>query len=696
MTKETTGVHGGRILVVDDNTANLQLLTNLLSENGYTVHPASDGELALEFVRTILPDLILLDIKMPFMDGYEVCRRLKADERTRSIPIIFISVLEEERNKVKGFQAGGVDYINKPFHADEVLARVDTHLRLRRMQLELECRNTELRAVRDTLEERVRKRSAELEQANEKLQQEVGEHRRTLEVLKESEERFHQMLENIRLIAVMLDSRGMVTFCNKALLDLTGWERAEVIGENWFTKFLPPETRSKIEPLFIEMMFSGDFPSYYENEIVTRQGEARLIGWSNVILRDLQGSFIGGTGIGEDITERRRLESQLQQAQKMEAIGTLAGGIAHDFNNILAAVMGYTDMARSDIPEESRTRSYLEEVLKAAERAKELTKQILVFSRKGESKPGQEWSGVQISLIVKEALKLLRATLPTTIEIRQDLAAPPNSLVMADPTQIHQVLMNLCTNAGYAMRETGGVLEVGLEVVELGAHAAEVDPDLGPGRYLKLIVGDTGHGMDSATMAKIFDPFFTTKPQGEGTGMGLSVVHGIVKSHGGAITVHSESGQGSVFHVYLPKIEQAAQPGTTGDVNIPTGEGRILLVDDEEALATMGKRILERLGYQVTAMTSPVEAFDIFCARPNDFDLVITDYTMPRMTGTVLAGEIIGIRSDIPIILCTGYSEMITKEKAERMGIRAFIMKPLGMGEMARIVSKVLNKKTSC
>lgn len=693
MKKDTTGERIGRILVVDDNTANLQLLANLLSEHGYIVHPASDGELALEFIQAILPDLIILDIKMPGMNGYEVCRRLKGDERTRSIPIIFISVLENERDKVKGFRAGGVDYINKPFHADEVLARVNTHLTLRRMQLDLEWSNAELRAARDTLEERVRERSAELEQANRKLRQEVDEHRRTMKVLKENEERFHQMLENLRLIAVMLDTRGIVTFCNKALLDLTGWERDEVIGENWFTKFLSPEARSKVETLFFERISSGDFPPYYENEIVTRQGESRLIGWSNVLLRDLKGNVAGGTGIGEDITERKRLESRLQQAQKMEAIGTLAGGIAHDFNNILSAVMGYADMARNDVPEGSRAQSYLEEVLKAADRAKELTKQILVFSRKGEDRLGEEWLGVQISLVVKEALKLLRATLPTTVQIRQNLTAPPNSLVMADPTQVHQVLMNLCTNASYAMRETGGVLEVGLAEVDLDRHAGGANADLEPGRYLKLTVSDTGQGMDRSTMEKIFDPFFTTKPKGEGTGMGLSVVHGIVKSHRGAITVYSEPGQGSVFHVYLPKLEQAAPPSYVGDASIPTGQGRILLVDDEETLAEMGKRILERLGYQVTAMTSPVEAFDVFCAQPDGFDLVITDYTMPQMTGTVLAGEIIGIRPDIPIILCTGFSEMITKEKAERMGIQAFIMKPLSMGEMARIVSDVLSGK---
>jgi nitrogen-specific signal transduction histidine kinase/CheY-like chemotaxis protein len=384
--------------------------------------------------------------------------------------------------------------------------------------------------------------------------------------------------------------------------------------------------------------------------------------------------------------ESLRIQAQLQQAQKMEAIGTLAGGIAHDFNNILSAVIGYTEIVLGDIPENSSSHKNLQEVLKAGNRARDLVKQILTFSRQTE----QELKPVQISHIGREALRLLRASLPTTIKIDQDLQS--NSAVLADPTQIHQVIMNLCTNAAHAMRRKGGQLKITLSDVNLGAGFVSHHPFLSSGPYIELAVSDTGHGMEEYIVDRIFNPFFTTKDRGEGTGMGLAVVLGIVKSHGGTITVDSEIGKGSTFHVFLPVIRQEIDTTVIPSVNIPTGNERILLIDDEKSLVDLGKLILERLGYNVTIRTSSLEALELFMEQPHKFDLVITDMTMPNMTGDELAVQLMNLRADIPVILCTGYSERISRDKAHEIGIKEFILKPIVVSKLAKTVRKVLDE----
>ena len=384
--------------------------------------------------------------------------------------------------------------------------------------------------------------------------------------------------------------------------------------------------------------------------------------------------------------ESLRIQAQLQQAQKMEAIGTLAGGIAHDFNNILSAVIGYTEIALADMPEGTSQHRNLQEVLKAGSRARDLVKQILTFSRQSE----QELKPLQINQIVRETLKLLRASLPTTIKISQDIQS--DSAVLADPTQVHQVIMNLCTNAAHAMRPKGGQLKIEMSDVVLGGSFIEDHPYLSTGDYIKLRVIDTGHGMEKAILDRIFDPFFTTKERGEGTGMGLAVVLGIVKSHGGTITVESEVGKGSIFSVFLPVIMREVDHEVRIKAPIQTGTERILFIDDEKSLVDLGQQILERLGYKVTIRTSSIEALELFMEQPGKFDLVITDMTMPNMTGDDLAGKLMNIRADIPVILCTGYSERISRERAHRLGIKEFILKPIVMRELAKTVRRVLDK----
>ncbi|NQT69314.1 MAG: response regulator [Desulfobacteraceae bacterium] len=383
--------------------------------------------------------------------------------------------------------------------------------------------------------------------------------------------------------------------------------------------------------------------------------------------------------------EQKRLESQLRQTQKMEAIGTLAGGIAHDFNNILSAIIGYTEIAMHDAPKGSELQITLQKVLKGGDRAKDLVKQILTFSRQSEIEP----KPVKVKAIVTEALKLLRASLPTTIEVRLNLQS--NSAVMADPTQIHQIVMNLCANAGQAMHAKGGILDINLKEVKLDSEFAAQHPGIVPGAYINLNVGDTGHGIPAEIQDRIFDPFFTTRGKVEGTGMGLSVVHGIVTSHGGAMTVASEPGTGSVFSVFLPVIEEWFELETEVEKTILKGTERILFIDDEEPLTDMGKRMLESLGYDVVATTSSIEALELFKAQADRFDLVITDLTMPHMTGENLAKELMQIRPDVPVILCTGFSARIDEKKAMAMGIRAFISKPILKHEIAEIIRAVID-----
>ena len=380
-------------------------------------------------------------------------------------------------------------------------------------------------------------------------------------------------------------------------------------------------------------------------------------------------------------------EEQLRQSQKMQTIGTLAGGIAHDFNNILAPLFGYTEMLLQDVPQRGRLHDDLEQILKAAKRAKDLVSQILTFSRQDESKP----KPLHIHLIVKEALKLLQAALPATIKIIKHVQSDCG-VILADATQIHQVIMNLCTNASYAMRKNGGTLEVKLDKIQLDSRTAMKFEDLDKGIYVRLSVRDTGQGMDKKTMDRIFEPFFTTKPVGQGTGLGLSVTHGIVKNHGGAIVVDSAPGKGSTFQVLLPIAQQNIEEPTVNISDTPKGNNEhILLIDNEKGIVVMLKTMLERLGYKVTAKNSSLQALETFRNAPKDFDIVISDQTMPHMTGAQLSKQLISIRSDIPIILCTGFSETINRKMAEKMGIRGYITKPFSQKDIALKIRQVLD-----
>ena len=526
--------------------------------------------------------------------------------------------------------------------------------------------------------------------------EDITERKLAKKTLQKERDTAQRYLDLAGVIFVAINNKGEVTLINQKGCEVLGYNEEEIVGKNWFENFIPEWLKEDLIPVSKKLL-NGDIKSaeYHENPILTKTGEERVIAWHNTILRDAEGNIIGHLSSGEDITEqkraekdKRKLEEQLIQAQRMESIGTLAEGIAHDFNNILSPIMIYTEIVMSSIPDESPLQSNLKKIFKASERARDLVQQILTFSRQTE----KELKPLEVGSVFKETLKLLRSSLPTTIEIRQKIKTK-SGIILADPTQIHQVLMNLCTNAFHAMRDKGGVLDVTLQDIHIDAEAVNQYPDLNSGPYLRLTVSDTGHGMAPEIMERIFDPYFTTKEKGEGTGLGLSVIHGIVRGYSGAINVKSEPGKGTTFYLLFPRIEKEVYSGEKTIISIPGGNERIFFVDDEKYMVDAVKPMLEGIGYQVTTRTSSLEALEAFRAQPEKFDLVITDMTMPYMTGAELARGIIKIRSDIPIILCTGFSELIDEKKAKEMGIRAFVMKPIVRREMAEIIREVLEEK---
>ena len=483
---------------------------------------------------------------------------------------------------------------------------------------------------------------------------------------------------------IIADGPGTIQYVNPAFERLSGYTREEIVGQNF--RILKSDRHD--EAFYRKMYDVISNGEIWSGRIFNTMKDGTLREFETSIspIQDNTGKIINFVSVNRDITQQTILESQLRQAQKMDSIGNLAGGIAHDFNNILSSIIGYTELSLDDVERGSLLEDNLQEVYRAGKRARDLVKQILAFARQSD----EEQQPIQVDTIAEEALKLIRSTIPTSIEIRQKLES--NSLIMGNPTQVHQLFMNLCTNAEHAMEDHGGIIEVGLADVAIDDRSSLIQLGLKPGNYLKMTVSDTGSGIDPSIIDSMFEPYFTTKGVGEGTGMGLALVYGIVESHGGRITVDSELGKGTTFSIYLPitKKRDVYRPYDQGE--LPSGNERILFVDDELPIAKMGSQILERLGYQVTVRTSSVEALEAFRAKPDEYDLVITDMTMPNMAGDELAMELIAFRSDIPVILCTGYSKKIADEKAAKIGVKAFAYKPIVKADLAKTVRKVLDE----
>ncbi|MGA3115424.1 MAG: PAS domain S-box protein [Syntrophobacteraceae bacterium] len=520
----------------------------------------------------------------------------------------------------------------------------------------------------------------------------ITERKQTEESLLLSEERYSRLFADASLGIFRSTPGGQIINVNPAYARMHGFDSPEetksLVNDVAKDLYADPSRRNEI----VRMILDARGPIHTENLYKRKDGSiftGNLHAWA---VRDTEGKLLYLEGFVEDISERKRaeeekakLEAELRQAQKLEAIGTLAGGIAHDFNNILQPMMGYTEMALNELSPSSPLRDGLEQVLSASLRAKELIRQILTISRSAQE---QQRILIDISLIIKEALKLLRSSLPTSVEIRQNIRM---GVALADPTQIHQVLMNLCTNAAHAM-DDNGILEVRLSHVDLSESdlADQSIVDLKPGPHLRLTVSDTGCGMDASTMEHIFDPYFTTKEVGKGSGLGLAVVSGIVKRHEGAITVRSEPDKGTTFTIYIPSVDVQSETAMQVDDVLQRGSERILLVDDEPAVMEMGTILLEHLGYNVTSQTDSVKALEVFRSSPDEFDLVITDYTMPKLRGLDFAMEVLRIRPDMPIVLCTGFSEKITPDSVKELGVE-LLLKPYGVRQISEMVRKILD-----
>jgi len=640
------------ILIADDNPDNLKVLTNMLEARGFDVRVAMDGVQALSSIRTSPPDLVMLDIHMPEMDGYQVCKALKEDPELENIPVIFVSALSEPFNKILGFQQGAVDYIEKPFQLEEVEARVSTHLKLQHYQKQLKAQAFS------------------------------------------SEERFRLTFENAAVGIAHARMDGSFLIVNNCFCTILGYEEKEFDNLN-LQDLVAPDEQEEMFAAF-QALFNGQTATIFREKAFVRKDTTTIWCKATVSLaRTSQPGEEYAIMVLEDINERveaekkrKIMEGQLRQAQRLEAIGTLASGIAHDFNNILGVIIGYTDLAIRELPDDSPAREDLKSVKTAADRARDLVQHIFTSCRQVE----QGKNPIRIDFIVKEALELLKASLPAFIRIqtRIEKCCP----VMADPTQIHQVVMNLCTNAFHAMEEKGGTLTVSLEMESVFPEAMDQTCSLTPGQYNLLTISDTGSGIKPHLLERIFEPYFTTKSMNKGTGLGLSVVHGIVKNHGGEIFAFSEEGRGATFQVYLPCIEER----TASDVNdedggeIRGGNEHLLIVDDDVLYLEMMTDLLRSLGYEVTAAGNGEQALYMLRKTPDLFDCLLTDMTMPGINGAQLACKVLEMVPDLPIIMFTGFSEAINCEQAAKMGIKAFLMKPVILSRLAATLRSILDR----
>ncbi len=503
--------------------------------------------------------------------------------------------------------------------------------------------------------------------------------------LRDSERKYRMLIEHLPQKIFYRDHHSVYVVCNNNYAQDLNIDPDEIIGKTDYD-FFPKELAQKYrddDKRIIESKKS----EHIEEEYI-HKNKKFIVQTVKTPVPDHHGQIVGILGIFWDITAQRQMEDQLRQSQKMESVGTMAGGIAHDFNNILGIILGNTELAFDDVPEWNPANNNLKEIRTACLRARDVIKQLLSFSRKTrhERKP------LNIVPILKESIKLIRASIPTSVEIFQHI--PDNCYsILADPTQLHQVIINLCSNASYAMSDKGGVLTVSIENFSLDSRTAQHFSDLPHGAYVKFSVRDTGSGIDPQIIENIFDPYFTTKDVNKGTGMGLAVVHGIVNNHEGKIYVESEQGKGTCFTILFPARKEDPVNEQEKEKIIDKGNERILFVDDEISLANMGKQMLERLGYKVTSETSPIDALAVIQSDPHQFDLILTDMTMPKMTGTDLAKQILEIRPDMPVILFSGFNETIFSEKSDLSGITDFIEKPFDKLKLGQAVRKAFNKK---
>ena len=513
----------------------------------------------------------------------------------------------------------------------------------------------------------------------------ITDRREVEQALRESEERFRRLFEEAPVAIQGYSSDGVISYWNKANETTYGYTKEEAVGKNILDLIIPAELREQAAQIIRHGARTGETPPSGELLLRRKNGSRVPVLSSHVaIVRQSQKTEL--YCLDSDLTEQKRLQAELQQAHKMEVIGTLTGGIAHDFNNILSIIIGNCELALEDVPPWNPAHFFLQEMQKAGSRGSDIVRQLLTFCRKTELTP----KPMHLVPVFEDVLRFIRATIPTTIDIRHEMLAKEDT-IRSDPTIIYQVLMNLCSNASHAMEHTGGAIMIRMQNIFLDAAMPDIPPGLASGKYIQLMVTDTGPGIDPAIINRIFDPYFTTKEIGKGTGMGLAVVQGIVKSHSGAVVVTNRPGRGATFTVYLPLTDAHPEAETWKPKILELGDETILFVDDEKSIVDMCSEMLTRLGYQVETAMTPLAALDQFQSNPKHFDLVITDMTMPHMTGLQLTKRIKAVNPRMPVILCTGFSGYITPENAQAMGIQGYLMKPIVKLEMAKTVRRVLD-----
>ncbi len=536
----------------------------------------------------------------------------------------------------------------------------------------------ELKKHRLTLEERVALRTRELKLSEER-------YRHLYNQAKKAKAVYRSLIHSSADAIILYDLEGCVQYLSYVFTKLFGWTLAELKGKR--IDYVPDNERKKTIAHINKVLSEGSCQGF-ESKRYKKNGRLVEVSISTSVYNDVKGKPCGMLTILRDISEQKRLEARLRQSQKMEAIGTLASGIAHDFNNILSIILGNCELALYSLPKSKPSYVFLDEIRVASLRAKDVVRQLLSFR----GKSGESRYPLNIVPIIKESLRLLRSSIPAKVEFRQNISRK-NSTILGEPTQIHQVMLNLCTNAAHAMEKNGGYLDISLENKEITQKDQRLYPDLKAGKYLKLCVSDTGHGIPPGHLERIFEPYFTTKDVGKGSGMGLSVVHGIIKNHEGIIKVRSQVDQGTVFEIFLPEIQAEEKKRFRIEHEYPTGNESILLVDDDDSILKLEKEMLTRLGYRVETYNNPLKALEQFVDTPEKFDLLITDMLMPKMNGDELIRELLKIKPDLPTILCTGYNEKVNEKNAMKLGVQALLLKPISMHTIAVAARDALKDK---
>jgi PAS domain S-box-containing protein len=672
------GGYMSNILVVDDEKSIRITLKAFLEADNYTVSIAEDVDEALKMLKKKAFDVVVTDIILPRITGVDLLKSIK-----RISPDVQVIMMTGEPNvetATESLRVGAFDYLYKPITKNDVLKTVKNAVMIKQL-------NDENRQHKEELELMIQDRTAELIEKHEQLIKEIEER-------KQSENRLQAITLTMADWIWEVDKNGRYTYVSDSVKNILGYSSEELIGKTLF-ELMPEEERDKVSEVFLKFVSKSRPIIDLENWNLSKDGTKVCLLTNGVPIIDDDNELQGYRGVNKDITSQKKLtaekstiEARLKQAQKMESIGTLAGGIAHDFNNILTSIIGFSDMALEAAAKGSVLEDDLNEIYTAGLRAKDLVRQILTFARQADEKN----SPIRIDSIANEVIKFIRSSIPTSIEIKSNINS--KATILGNQTQVHQIFMNLFTNAAYAMGDDNGILEVCLEDVQFDNKVVGKHSNLKFGAYIKITVSDTGTGIPQEVIDSIFEPYFTTKDQGEGTGLGLAVVHGIVEAYGGAITVSTRKRKGTVFTIHLPIVKKLKNNELHESKNFPKGTEKILLIDDELSIVKLNKKILESLGYHVTTQTSSIDALALFKSKPKNFDLVITDMGMPKLTGNKLAQAMTEIRPDIPILLCTGYSKNLSANPEIDYKIKAVLKKPIDRSDFAKTIRKIMGNKS--